>query len=55
MTKRLTGTGIWSSTLRYGDAGEAASLAAELEAVGYTALWFPDIGGDVFGPLGNLL
>jgi probable F420-dependent oxidoreductase len=55
MTKRLTGTGIWSSTLRYGDPGEAAALAAELEELGYSALWFPDIGGDVFGPLGNLL
>jgi probable F420-dependent oxidoreductase len=55
MTKRLTGTGIWSSTLRYGDPGEAAALAAELEELGYCALWFPDIGGDVFGPLGNLL
>ena len=55
MTTRLTGTGIWSSTLRYGDPGEAAALAAELEEIGYSALWFPDIGGDVFGPLGNLL
>ena len=25
MTTRLSGTGIWSSTLRYGDAGEAAA------------------------------
>ncbi len=52
---RLTGTGIWSSTLRYGDAGEAAAVAAELEEIGYSALWIPDIGGDLFGPLGNLL
>jgi len=55
MTIRLSGTGIWSSTLRYGDAGEAAALAAELEEIGYTALWIPDVGGDLFGPLGNLL
>ena len=41
--------------LRYGDTGEAAALAAELEALGYSALWIPDVGGDVFGPLGNLL
>jgi hypothetical protein len=41
--------------LRYGDAGEAAALAAELEALGYTALWFPDGGGDLFTPLDNLL
>ncbi len=55
MTTRLTGTGIWSSTLRFGDAGEAAALAAELEEIGYSALWIPDIGGDLFGPLANLL
>jgi probable F420-dependent oxidoreductase len=55
MTTRLAGTGIWSSTLRYGDAGEAAERAAELEELGYTALWVPDIGGDLWGPLANLL
>ena len=55
MTTRLGGTGIWSSQLRYGDAGEAASLAAELEGLGYSALWVPDVGGDLFTPLGNLL
>ncbi|MCU1502771.1 MAG: hypothetical protein JWM12_2125 [Ilumatobacteraceae bacterium] len=53
--KRLSGTGIWSGNLRYGDAGEAAALATELEALGFSALWIPDVGGDVFGPLGNLL
>src|SRR6476661_10111283 len=51
----LTGTGIWSSALRYGDAGEAADAASELESLGYTALWIPDVGGDLFGPLANLL
>jgi alkanesulfonate monooxygenase SsuD/methylene tetrahydromethanopterin reductase-like flavin-dependent oxidoreductase (luciferase family) len=55
MTTRLSGTGIWSSTLRYGDAHEAAALAAELEGLGYSALWIPDVGGDLFGPLSNLL
>jgi probable F420-dependent oxidoreductase len=55
MTTRLGGTGIWSSTLRYGDAGEAAALATELEGLGYTALWIPDVGGDLFDPLANLL
>jgi probable F420-dependent oxidoreductase len=53
--KRLSGTGIWSGILRYGDPGEAAALAAELEALGFSALWIPDIGGDVFTPLDNLL
>jgi probable F420-dependent oxidoreductase len=55
MTTRLSGTGIWSSMLRYGDAAEAATLAAELESLGYSALWIPDVGGDLFGPLDNLL
>ena len=55
MTKRLSGTGIWSGTLRYGAAAEVAERAAELEELGYSTLWIPDIGGDVFGPLANLL
>ena len=55
MTTRISGTGIWSSSLRYGDAGEAAAQAAELEGLGYTALWIPDVGGDVFGSVANLL
>ena len=55
MTTRLAGTGIWSSMLRYGDAGEAAAWATELEGLGFTALWIPDVGGDLFGPLANLL
>jgi probable F420-dependent oxidoreductase len=55
MTTPLTGIGIWSGTLRYGDAGEAAERAAELESLGYSALWIPDVGGDVFSAVGNLL
>ena len=55
MSGHLSGTGIWSSGLRYGDTGEAAERAAELESLGYTALWIPDVGGDLFGALGNLL
>ena len=34
---------------------EAAERAAELEELGYSALWIPDIGGDVFTPIGRLL
>jgi probable F420-dependent oxidoreductase len=45
---KLTGTGIWSGGLRYGDPAEAAEAATELDELGYTALWIPDIGGDVF-------
>jgi probable F420-dependent oxidoreductase len=51
----LGGIGIWCSNLRYGDPGRAADAAAEFESLGYTALWIPDIGGDVFGPIANLL
>jgi probable F420-dependent oxidoreductase len=52
---RLSGTGIWSGGLRYGDATEAVEAAAELESLGYSALWIPDTGGDVFGALERLL
>jgi probable F420-dependent oxidoreductase len=51
----LTGTGIWSHALRYGDASEIAEAAAELEGLGYAALWIPDVGGDVFGSVETLL
>jgi probable F420-dependent oxidoreductase len=55
MSTRLNGTGIWSGMLRYGDPAATASAATELEALGYTALWIPDVGGDLFGPLAALL
>ena len=55
MTHPLTGTGVWSSTLRHSDPHESAAAAAELETLGYRALWIPDVGGDVFGAVGNLL
>lgn len=55
MTFPLAGTGIWNGSLRYGDPGEAAAAAAELEALGFSALWIPDIGGDVFSSVANLL
>ena len=55
MNTTLQGTGIWSGGLRYGDQGRAAEHAAELEGLGYTALWIPDVGGDLWSPLANLL
>jgi probable F420-dependent oxidoreductase len=55
MTKRLNGIGIWSAQLRYGDAVQAAAMAAELEGLGFEALWLPDVGGDLFGSLDNVL
>jgi probable F420-dependent oxidoreductase len=52
---KLVGTGIWNAALRFGDPGEAAEAAAELEELGYTAVWIPDTGGDVFGAVEHLL
>ncbi|MGH9050527.1 MAG: TIGR03620 family F420-dependent LLM class oxidoreductase [Acidimicrobiia bacterium] len=51
----ITGTGIWAAPLRYGDPGEIAEAAAELESSGCTALWIPDVGDDVFGAVDRLL
>lgn len=51
----MTGTGVWAASLRYGDAAESAAAAAELESLGYRAAWIPDVGGDVFGAVENLL
>ena len=51
----LTGTGIWSAGLRYGDPGQAAEAAAELEGLGYSALWLPDVGGDLFDVVERLM
>lgn len=55
MTNDLSGTGIWSSQLRYGERAEAVDAAAELESLGYSALWVPDVGGDLFDVLDALL
>ncbi|ASW89198.1 LLM class F420-dependent oxidoreductase [Mycobacterium marseillense] len=51
----LTGVGIWSSQLRYGDPAESADAAAELDELGFPALWIPDVGGAVFDSVGHLL
>jgi probable F420-dependent oxidoreductase len=40
----LSGVGIWSHQLRYGDKAQSADAAAELDELGYTALWIPDVG-----------
>lgn len=55
MTHTIDGIGIWSGELRYGDAAAAAAAATELDELGFTALWIPDVGGDVFGSIENLL
>jgi probable F420-dependent oxidoreductase len=46
---QLSGTGIWSAQLRYGDAAVIADAAVELDELGYAAIWIPDVGGDVLG------
>lgn len=51
----LSGVGVWSQQLRYGDRAEAADAAAELEELGYSALWIPDVGGPLFDAVGDLL
>jgi len=55
MSARVTGTGVWSAPLRYGDEAASAEAAAELEALGYSTLWLPDVGGDLFSSVENLL
>jgi hypothetical protein len=51
----LTGTGVWSAALRYDDPDAIPGAAAEIEALGYTAVSIPDFGDDVFGALDTLL
>ena len=51
----LSGVGVWSSQLRYGNPDESAEAAAELEELGFTALWIPDVGGPVLDSVAHLL
>jgi probable F420-dependent oxidoreductase len=52
---QLRGTGVWAHELRYGDPAQSADLAAELESLGFSALWVPDVGGELFEALDHLL
>ncbi len=52
---KLSGVGVWSSQLRYGDQSQTADAAAELDELGYSALWIPDVGGRVFDSVEHLL
>jgi probable F420-dependent oxidoreductase len=48
--------GIWSRELRFhDDKGAIAAAAAELEALGFSALFVPDVGGEVMGAVEHLL
>lgn len=51
----LSGIGIWSQDLRYGDPARVPEAAAEVEALGYSAIWVPDFGGELFADLDRLL
>ena len=56
MTMDLGKVGIWSRELRYNpDRGARAAAAAELEDLGYSAIFIPDVGGDVLGAAAQLL
>jgi probable F420-dependent oxidoreductase len=56
MAVDLGRVGIWSRELRYNpDRGARASAAAELEELGYTAIFIPDAGGDVLTEVEHLL
>jgi probable F420-dependent oxidoreductase len=48
--------GVWSRALRYNpDRAAAEAAVAELEALGYGAVWLPDTGGDVLGDVGGVI
>lgn len=49
-------TGIWSAELRFGERSTVRTAAAELERLGYGALWVPGgVGGQVFAECRDLL
>jgi probable F420-dependent oxidoreductase len=53
---RLGRIGVWSLELRYGNHIEAAEAAAEVDELGYGAIWVPGgVGGDITGDLDRLL
>ncbi|HEX7871494.1 MAG TPA: TIGR03620 family F420-dependent LLM class oxidoreductase [Sphingobium sp.] len=56
MSRNIGRVGIWSMAMRFGDKGQAAEAVAELDDLGYGALWVPGgIGGDLTGDLERLL
>lgn len=52
---KLSGVGLWTSQLRYGNPAKAADAAAELDELGFPALWIPDVSGGVLDAVDNLL
>jgi probable F420-dependent oxidoreductase len=55
VTPNIGSKGIWSAALRYGDPAKVADTVPELEDLGYSTLWIPDVGGDLWTPLAALL
>src|SRR5258708_32331254 len=56
MTIDLGKVGIWSRALHYNKArGARAAAAAELEELGCSAIFIPDVGGDVLDADADLL
>ena len=53
--RQLSPIGIWSRQLRFGDPAQALDAAAELDELGYGALWIPDVGGPVLETVARLL
>ena len=53
--QEVTGSGIWSAHLRFGDPAEVSDAASELDELGYTALWIPDAGATSSGRTSLLL
>lgn len=53
---RLGRIGVWAGEFRNGDPSERADAAAELDELGFGAIWTPGgAGGDVFGDVDILL
>jgi probable F420-dependent oxidoreductase len=52
---KLSGVGVWSHQLRYAAPDVSAEAAAELDELGFRALWIPDVGGPVFDAVDHLL
>ena len=56
MKRELGRIGIWSLELRFGDPVEAVDAVAELDELGFGAIWIPGgVGGDILGDVGRLL
>jgi probable F420-dependent oxidoreductase len=56
MSKDIGRIGIWSLEMRFGDHGQGAEAIAELDELGYGALWMPGgTGGDLTGDIDRLL